>query len=69
MKLTTIILCGLLIVYGLGACLYALTGVDLLRLVSAGNAVLYRALLSLSGVAALWQLFFFIAFRPTRGLR
>lgn len=69
MKLTTILLCTVLIVYGLGACLYALTGIDVLALVSAGNTVVYRSFLSLAGVAALWLFFWLIAFRPTRELR
>ena len=69
MKLTTIFLSAVLIAYGLGACLYALTGIDLLFLLTAGNAVIYRSLLSLAGVAALWLVFWLVAFRPTRDLR
>ena len=69
MKLTTIFLSAVLIAYGLGACLYALTGIDLLFLLTAGNAVIYRSLLSLAGVAALWFVFWLVAFRPTRDLR
>ncbi len=69
MKLTTIFCCTLLIVFGLGACLWALTGIDVLRLVTSGNLPLYRALLSLAGIGALWLLFWLIAFRPTRSLR
>ena len=69
MKLTTIFLSAVLIAYGLGAFLYALTGIDLLFLLTAGNAVIYRSLLSLAGVAALWLVFWLVAFRPTRDLR
>ncbi len=68
MKVTTLLCCALLIAYGLGACVYALTGVDLLALLTGGSAW-YRALLSLAGVAALWLVFWLIAFRPTRRLR
>ncbi len=68
MKLTTIICAGLLISYGLGACVYALTGFDLLLFVCFGNTVVYRSLLSLAGVGALWLIFWLIAFRPLRFL-
>ena len=69
MKLTTLICCGLLCAFGLGACLWALTGIDLLALVTCGNLAVYRALLSLAGIGALWLIFWLIAFRPTRPLR
>lgn len=69
MKLTTILCCAVLILFGIGACVFALTGLDLLALVTLSDPVWYRALLSLTGVAALWLLFWLIAFRPTRSLR
>ena len=69
MKITTLFLCGVLAVYGLGACAFALTGVDLLFFVTFGNVTLYRCLLSLAGVAALWLIFWLVAFRPTHSLR
>ncbi len=69
MKLTTLICCALLIAFGLGACLYALTGFDALLFLTAGNRTLARALLSLAGVAALWMLFWLVVFRPTKPLR
>lgn len=68
MKITTLLACGLLIAYGLGACAFALTGFDLLRFLAAGNGYVYRAALSLAGVAALWLLFWLVAFRPVRSL-
>lgn len=68
MKLTTLICCSILIVYGLFAAVYALFGFDLLLFLTAGNVYVYRALLSLAGVGALWLLFWLIAFRPTRPL-
>ncbi len=68
MKITTVICCALLILYGLFAAVFALTGLDLLLLVTAGFMPVYRALLSLAGVAALWLLFWLIAFRPTKFL-
>ena len=68
MKLTTILACALLIAYGVFSALFALTGFDLLALLTFGNAYVYRALLSLAGVAALWLLFWLIAFRPTKFL-
>ncbi len=68
MKLTTIICAGLLIAFGLGACLYALTGFNLLLFLCAQNIVVYRCVLSLAGVCALWLVFWLIAFRPLRHL-
>lgn len=68
MKLTTIICAGLLIAFGLGACVYALTGFNLLLFLSFGNIVVYRSVLSLAGVSALWLIFWLIAFRPLRHL-
>jgi len=66
MKLTTLICCGILILFGLCASVYALFGFDLLWFACCGNAVLYRSLLSLAGVGALWLLFWLIVFRPTK---
>ncbi len=68
MKITTYFLSALLILFGIFAAVYALTGFDLLLFLCAGNGIVYRAILSLSGVAALWLLFFFVAFHPLRFL-
>ena len=68
MKLTTLLFCGYLIGFGVGAAVYALFGVNLLALVTFGNVYAYRALLSITGVAALWLLFWLLAFRPTKFL-
>ena len=68
MKLTTIICCTFLIVFGLLASVYALTGFDLLLFLCAGNSVIYRSILSLSGIGALWLIFWLVVFRPTRFL-
>ncbi len=67
MKYTTLFLASVLILYGLGAAVYALFGVDLLALALPVPA-LYRAALSLAGVAAAWLAFWLIAFRPTKFL-
>ena len=69
MKLTTLLCCAILIAFGLCACIWALTGFDLLAAALFHNAAAYRALLSLAGVAALWLLFWLIFFRPTRNIR
>ena len=69
MKMTTLLCCGALIVFGLCACITALTGFDVLAALTFGDPYLYRALLSLAGVAALWLTFWLIAFRPTKPLR
>lgn len=68
MKLTTEICCGLLIFFGCLAAVYALSGFDLLLVLCFGNAVIYRAVLSLAGVAAAWLLFWLLAFRPLKFL-
>ncbi len=69
MKLTTLLCCAALIAFGVGACIFALTGFDILAALTFGNAYAYRALLSFAGVAALWLLFWLICFRPTKPLR
>ena len=66
MKLTTWICSGILIFFGLCATVLALSGFNLLLFFCAGNTVVYRALLSITGVAALWLLYWLIAFRPTK---
>ncbi len=68
MKLTTLICCSVLIAFGLFAAVYALFSFDLLLFFCAGNTIVYRAVLSLAGVGALWLLFWLIAFRPTKQL-
>lgn len=68
MKITTLLCASLLILFGLGASFYALTGLNLGLLLTAGNVTAYRALLSLSGVCALWLAFWLVAFRPTKFL-
>lgn len=68
MKYTTYICCAILILFGLGAAVFALTGFNLLLFLCAGNVLIYRAILSLTGVGALWLLFWLIAFRPAQFL-
>lgn len=68
MKYTTWIMCGILILFGVFASVYALVGFDLLFFLCAGNVAIWRALLSLAGVAALWLLFWLFAFQPTKFL-
>ena len=66
MKLTTWISSGILIFFGLCATVFAFSGFNLLLFFCAGNTVVYRSLLSITGVAALWLLYWLIAFRPTK---
>lgn len=68
MKITTLICCTLLIIFGVCASIYALAGFNLIFFLSAGNLVIYRCILSLAGVCALWLLFWLVAFRPTKFL-
>lgn len=66
MKLTTWISCGLLIFFGICPTVFALTNFNLLLFLCASNAIIYRAILSLAGVAALWLFYWLVAFRPTK---
>ena len=66
MKLTTWISSGILIFAALCATVFAFSGFNLLLFICAGNTIAYRALLSITGVAALWLLYWLIAFRPTK---
>lgn len=68
MKLTTIICSAILIAFGIFATVYAFSGFNLLLFLCVENFYVFRALLSLAGVAALWLLFWLIAFRPLRYL-
>ena len=68
MKITTYICCAILILFGLFACVFALTGFNVLLFLTAGNVLIYRSLLSLAGIAALWLLFWLIVFRPAEFL-
>ena len=68
MKVTTLICCGILIAFGVLAAIYALFGFNLLLFLCLGNVYVFRGLLSLAGVGALWLLFWLIAFRPTKPL-
>lgn len=68
MKLTTLICCSFLVLIGLLASVYALSGFNLLLFFCFYNFTVYRAILSLSGVAAAWLVFWLTAFRPTKSL-
>ncbi len=69
MKFTTLFCCACLILFGVSAAAWALTGFDLVAVLTFKNAVAYRAALTLAGVSALWLLFWLAVFRPTRTLR
>lgn len=64
MKATSLIMLIYLIAIGIFACLFALTGFDLLWAICFYNRIVYRIALALSGVAALWLIFWAIFFRP-----
>ncbi len=66
MKLTTLVSSAYLVAAGLFLTVYALSGFDLLLFLCAGYRPVYRALLSFTGIAAAWLLFWLIAFRPTK---
>ncbi len=68
MKWTTLICCSYLILFGALAAVYAFSGFSVLQAICFGNMIAYRALLSLTGVCALWLLFWLIAFKPTKYL-
>lgn len=68
MKLTTHLCLFYLLFLGICAAVYALFGAEPLLFLCGGNLVVRRALLALSGVSALWLLYWFFAFRPTKYL-
>ena len=68
MKLTTIICSTVLIVFSIFATVYALSGFDLLLFLCFGNTLIARAMLTLTGIAAAWLLFWLVAFRPMKYL-
>ena len=68
MKITTYICCAVLILYGIFASVFALTGFNTLLFICAGNVYIYRGLLSLAGIGGLWLLFWLITFRPAEFL-
>lgn len=68
MKITTLVCCSVLILFGLTAAVYAFSGFNTLLFLCMGNVTVYRAILSLAGVCALWLLFWLVAFRPTKFL-
>lgn len=68
MKITTILCCTYLVLGGIAAAVWALTGTDVVRALCFGSLTAYRVLFSLAGVAALWLLFWLIAFRPLKFL-
>ncbi len=65
MKLTTILCSAYLILTGVFLTVFAFSGFDLLLFLCFYNQAVYRALLSLTGVAAAWLAFWLAAFRPT----
>ncbi len=69
MKATCLICCLYLVVIGLNFGVFALFSFDLLFFLAFRSALLYRCLLALAGVAALWLVFWLIAFRPFDNLR
>lgn len=68
MKLTTIICSIVLIAFSVFATVYALSGFNLLLFICFGNVTVMRALMSLTGIAGAWLLFWLIAFRPMKYL-
>lgn len=68
MKITTLLCCGILIFLAICQTVYALFSFPLLTFLCFGNEIAVRSLLSLGGVAALWLLFWLVAFRPTKPL-
>lgn len=63
-------LCTLLLVaLGIFAGVAALSGFDLLLFLCLGSPVVYRSFLAVCGVAALFNLYALLIFRPYRGLK
>ncbi len=68
MKLTTHLCLACLVFAGLCAGIRALTGFDPLLFLCGGKEILRRVFFSFEGVCALWLIYWFFAFRPTKSL-
>ena len=68
MKISAILSIAALILCGLNFCINALFGVDVLLVLCAYNALVYRTVNSFFGVAALFIAFWTIAFKPFHNL-
>lgn len=68
MKISALISIAALILCGVNFCIFALFGVDVLLIVCAYNALIYRIVNAFFGVAALFIAFWAIAFKPFHNL-
>ncbi len=69
MKLTCYLCVANLVVLGILGGIYALSGVNLLQILSFGITVLPRVYLAICGVSALFCIYSLIAFKPFKGLK
>lgn len=68
MKWTSIFCASILIACGLNMMFVGLFGINPVLFFLFGNQLLYRIFLAWSGIAALWQIFWMIVFRPQNNL-
>lgn len=68
MKISAILSIAALVLCGLNFCINALFGVDVLLVLCAYNALVYRIVTSFFGAAALFIAFWTIAFKPFHNL-
>ncbi|MCD8309301.1 MAG: hypothetical protein LUD19_05535 [Clostridia bacterium] len=69
MRLSSVICNSILIFLGLCGGIYAFFGFDLLAFICFNNVVAVRITLAVGFVAALFNIYALIAFRPYRGLK
>lgn len=68
MKATSLLFLIYLIAIGIDLCIFALTSFDPLLWICFQNKIVYRVLLSVAGIAALWMIFWLIAFKPFKNI-
>lgn len=69
MKFTCVLCVAILIALGICGGVYALSGFNLLYLLCFRSTVVYRCVLSVGGVYALFNIYSLIVFKPFRGLK
>jgi len=69
MKLTCYLCVANLVILGILGGVYALSGVNLLQILSFGITVIPRVYLAICGVSALFTIYSLIAFKPFKGLK
>lgn len=69
MKFTCYLCVGILIVLGICGGVYAFSRFDILFYICFKSDTVYRSVLAIGGVAALYDVYSLIAFKPFKGLK